>query len=369
MREINLRTVAGLRRLGRLRGGWLRQKRKDMGLRGHQEKSQPGPLFGIEEEVFITQPERPNLQSLYCLAKLLWTNPRYYYVHSDSNFARGEDVKQGLMGGVEISTLPYSEVADLIDDLAERRRALAATCPDGLLVPLGHLIDYHAPTITCGMHIHVGNIPDLERAYAKLAHFLPILALLTANAPYYDGRYFGQSYRMAHSYAIGPLREDPRYRFQDLIFARRLGTIEIRIFDPIWDLKRLTILLEAIRAIVLSPKAYPLQREVYNRLRQELPVRGYTAELRPLYRELSDLYWFPEEMLWLTPAEQVRRLYEEQGLLATYSALDSGYRYGVFEPQPVPNFQPSLSKTAVGLAAYYMVKLPYKLQKVWREWK
>lgn len=328
----------------------------------------PGPLFGIEEEVFITHPQRPNLQSLYCLAKLLWTNPRYYYVHSDSNFARGEDVKQGLMGGVEISTLPYSEVGDLILDLAERRRALAATCPDGLLVPLGHLIDYHAPTITCGMHIHVGNVSDLEGAYAKLAHFLPLLALLTANSPYYDGRYFGQSYRMAHSYAIGPLRQDPRYRFQDIIFARRLGTIEIRILDPIWDLKRLTILLEAIRALVLAERVYSLDREAYNRLRQAVPYAGYGPALRELYKELSEIYWFPEEMLWITPAEQVRHLFEEQGLLAAYSALDNGYRNGIFAPQPVPSFQTSVSKAAVGLAAYYMVKLPYKLQKVWKEW-
>ena len=72
------------------------------------------PTFGVEEEVFITEPERPTIRSLYFLAKLLARNPRYYYTHSASNFSRGPDLRQGLMSGVEISTAIHHDVEALV---------------------------------------------------------------------------------------------------------------------------------------------------------------------------------------------------------------------------------------------------------------
>ncbi len=33
------------------------------------------PIFGIEEEVFVTEPQRPTLRSFYYLARLLAKNP------------------------------------------------------------------------------------------------------------------------------------------------------------------------------------------------------------------------------------------------------------------------------------------------------
>ena len=77
-------------------------------------------LFGLEEEVFIIDAEKPTLLSLYYLAKLLKKDPRYYYFHTASNFARGKDIKECLMGGVEIATGIHDNTSDLIKDLAQR---------------------------------------------------------------------------------------------------------------------------------------------------------------------------------------------------------------------------------------------------------
>jgi hypothetical protein len=69
-------------------------------------RAAPRITLGLEEEVFITTPTRPTLDALYVLAKLLWRNPRDYYKHTASNFARGRDARQCLMSSVEIATRP-----------------------------------------------------------------------------------------------------------------------------------------------------------------------------------------------------------------------------------------------------------------------
>ncbi len=331
-------------------------------------------LYAIEEEVFVTEPERPSLQSLYYLARLLWREPGYYWSHSASNFARGGDVRQGLMSGVEISTRPCSDIGELLDDLRRRRADLGAAC-QGLLVPVGHLFDYDTPTNICGLHIHIGPLPDTDRVYDNLAHFLPLLLAMTVNAPLARGQWVGTSYRLLRGYAIGPLVADRRYRFQDMIVSRRLGTIEIRAFDPVWDLTRLEVLLRCLEAIVAHPGHWPLDRAVYARLRDVVAHRGYGPELRPLWEELQGLLAVEESWFLDPPARQVVRLYQERGTVATYAALDYAYRHGTRlprDPVPVALVPPPAwrraSRAAVGLAAYYAVKLPYNLKKVLSEW-
>ncbi|MGB9620213.1 MAG: hypothetical protein ACPL7K_07360, partial [Armatimonadota bacterium] len=93
------------------------------------------PRFGIEEEVFITEPERPTIRSLYYLARLLARNPLFYYTHSAHNFTRGRDVRVGIMSGVEISTAIHEDPDAVVDDLARRRADLAAVT-SGLIVPV-----------------------------------------------------------------------------------------------------------------------------------------------------------------------------------------------------------------------------------------
>jgi gamma-glutamyl:cysteine ligase YbdK (ATP-grasp superfamily) len=267
----------------------------------------PCVTLGLEEEVFITAPTRPTLDALYALAKLLWRNPRYYYKHTASNFARGRDARQCLMSSVEITTRPHTDIDALLDELRTHRAALADAAGDAYILPVGHLFDLDAPTNTAGLHIHVGAPHERRQTvYANLAHFLPLLILLSASSPYAGGRYFGQSYRVASSFAIGALRDDPYYRFQDLILSRRLGTIEIRACDPIWDLARLRVLLEAVQAIAQLPTARSIDRARYAALRYQAARIGYTPDLQALHRELSAVYEIPEALLQETVSDRLR---------------------------------------------------------------
>jgi len=383
--------------------------------------------LGLEEEVFITTPTRPTLDALYALAKLLGRNPRYYYKHTASNFARGRDARQCLMSSVEIATRPHAAIDALLGELRTHRAALADAAGDAYLVPVGHLFDLDAPTNTAGLHIHIGAPAERRHiVYANLAHFLPLLILLSASSPYAGGRYFGQSYRVAASFAIGALRDDPYYRFQDLILSRRLGTIEIRACDPIWDLERLRVLLEAVRAIAQLPTAHPIDRARYAALRHQAACIGYTPDLQALHRELRAVYEIPERLLRATISDMLhaciqpslplspspasgrgslwsaeaklppdaeaalqhskrhplshrvgegqgvrdkKTVFLEDALLRTYARLNHAYRTGQWEPVAPHAVRPSAWRGALGLLGYYLPRLPYTAYKAWAEWR
>ncbi|MCE5322998.1 hypothetical protein LLG46_06750 [bacterium] len=325
------------------------------------------PTYGIEEEVFITEPERPTFDSFYYLARLLAKDPGFYYTHSAHNFARGKDLKQGWVSGVEISTGVHKDVESLADDLAERRAELASVT-SGLIVPMGHLINYDASTNTCAIHIHIGNVEDKRRLYGNLIHFLPVLPLFTANSPMVKGRYFGQSYRMFKSFAIGPIKSDWAVRFQDVILSKRLGTIELRVCDTCWDMNRIRLLLRAVRAIAELNETLDPNVEQYNRLRSEICRIGIIDETSGLIDELKSIVDFPVEALMHTASDDVRDLYEKEGLLAAYSAMDDGYRNGVFEPRPVEKRQQAdIIKGTFGFLAYFVPRLPYYAWKGFKE--
>ncbi len=335
--------------------------------------------MGIEEEVFITEPRRPSLNSLYYLARLLWRDPVFYYTHSASNFARGRDARSCLMGGVEIATRPAAGPAAAVRDLTRRRRELALAA-DGLLVPVGHLFDLEAPTNTCGLHVHLGGLPYPRRSYAALVRYLPVLAAATVNSPLAGGRDVGVSYRMQRSFAIGPLRSDWAYRFQDIIYSRRLGTIEIRVFDPFWDLERLRWLLGACLAVAQLERPVALDLDRYNRLREVVAREGYGGPLRRLYRELAAFYPLPEELLLRPPAEETRRLHRQRGVEGAYLALDRAYRFGkppTLTEEGGPGRRPlsvgallgAPARLAAGLVGYLLPKAPYVALKAWREWR
>jgi len=324
-------------------------------------------LFGLEEEIFITEPDRPTLQSLYYLAKLLWCSPRVFYAHTACNFSRGKDLRFGLMSGIEISTETHADRQALLSDLAQRRQALAEACP-ALLVPLGHLLDHDEPTNVCGMHLHLSGMPDFDRAYRNLIYFLPLLTLIVANAPGFGDYFYGPSYRWANSFAVGPLRDDRMYRFQDVIFSKRLGTLEIRVFDPVWDLGLIGILLDCVEAVLTSDRSYPGSPEQYNRLRSLVAHHGYIEELNPVYRNLRGLIDLPERSFQQPPAYLVWNLLSEYGVQATYTALDSAYRGGPLEPRDPPPVNVEWAKIAAGVCGYYLPRLPYSIRKVWQEW-
>lgn len=317
------------------------------------------PTFGIEEEVFITEPERPTLRSLYYLAKLLARDPAFYYTHSAHNFARGKDLKQGMMSGVEISTGMHEDVDAILADLESRRADLAAVS-SGLIVPVGHLLNYDTPTNTCALHVHVGGVPDKERVYRNMIHFLPALLLITINSPMAGGGYFGQSYRIAKSWAIGAIKDDPTIRFQDVILSKRLGTVELRACDVCWDLSRVRLLLKAVEAIAGLREDLDPNMQTYNSLRPEIARRGLIEETLPVAEELAGLVGVPLEALTRTASDELWEMYQSSGLIGAYSALDNGYRSGAFEPRTVEQKQRSgIAAGIVGFAAYFVPRLPY----------
>ncbi len=323
--------------------------------------------LGIEEEVFVCEPERPSLASLGYLSRLTWSDPRRHYARTASNFARGDDLPQGLMSCVEISTGVHGEVGGLVDDLVGRRADLGRVVGrDGLVVPLGHLLQYDAPTNTAALQMHVGA-PDRDVTYRNIAHFLPVLAVLCADSPAAAGAHFGQSYRMAKGFAVGPLQDDPTVRFQDLIVSKRLGTIEVRLLDPVWDLARVRALAGAVAAIASLERQLPFDREAYNAMRDGIARDGYLDALRPLWAELSSLCELPESLLLRTAADEVWDHYEAHGLVPTYSALDRGWRDGVFEAREVSPMRASRWQAVLGFAGYYIPKFPYVTWKYLKE--
>jgi gamma-glutamyl:cysteine ligase YbdK (ATP-grasp superfamily) len=327
----------------------------------------PRVTLGLEEEVFVCEPERPSLDSLAYLAKLTWSDPKRHYLRTASNFARGADLPQGLMSCVEISTGVHDDPESLVDDIAQRRRELVrAVGGNGLFVPLGHLLQNDAPTNVAALQFHVGT-PDRERAYRNLGYALPLLALLAADSPGASGERFGQSYRMAKGFAVGPLTSDPTARFQDLIVSKRLGTIEVRLLDPVWDLRRVRVLARAIRAIAELEIDLPFDREAYNVMRYRIALEGWIPELDAIHETVSQVADVPRELMTHTAADDVWALYHQVGLVPTYAALDNGYRTGVFAPRPVGPMAPSLARSVAGVAGYYLPKFPYVTWKFLKE--
>ena len=323
--------------------------------------------LGLEEEVFVCEPERPNLGSLSYLARLTWSDPKRHYARTASNWARGDDLKQGLMSCIEISTGVHDDPEQLVDDIAVRRRELADVVgARGLFVPLGHLLQNDAPTNVAALQFHVGS-PDRERVYRNLAYALPLLAILAADSPGANGERFGQSFRMARGFAVGPLRDDPTLRFQDLIVSKRLGTVEVRVLDPVWDLSRVRVLARAIREIAALETDLPFDRDAYNELRGRVARYGWLPELEPVLERVSQVADIPRELLGRTAADDVWDLYESVGLVPTYSALDNAWRGGVFQPREVGPMHASVLRAIAGLAGYYVPKFPYVTWKYLKE--
>ena len=323
--------------------------------------------LGLEEEVFVCEPDRPNLGSLSYLARLTWSDPKRHYARTASNWARGDDLSQGLMSCVEISTGVHDDPESLVDDIAQRRRELVgAVGGRGLLVPLGHLLQNDAPSNVAALQFHVGTA-DRDRAYRNLGYALPLLALLAADSPAAAGERFGQSFRMARGFAVGPLTSDPTARFQDLIVSKRLGTIEVRLLDPVWDLRRVRVLARAIRDIASLETDLPFDREAYNAMRYRVALEGWIPDLEPIHDAVSQVADVPRGLMTHTAADDVWALYHQVGLIPTYAALDNAYRTGVFAPRPVGEMAPSLARSIAGMVGYYIPKFPYVTWKFLKE--
>jgi gamma-glutamyl:cysteine ligase YbdK (ATP-grasp superfamily) len=325
--------------------------------------------FGVEEEVFLLEEGRltPTLQSLDVLRRLYWTNPSKYARYTASNFAKGHDRKQCFMGSVEIATGVHADTDSLIKDLIMRRTAFAHAARDAMIVPVGSLFTLSSPTNTASTHIHIGvPITERNRIYENIAYFLPVLAIASANSPFADGKWFGMSYRMAKPGLLGPLQNDREYRFQDIIISKRLGTLEIRVFDPIPEIDRLTAIIDALKSIVTSDKKFPFDRVKYNLERQGWTTNGVTSYVKQRLDELQVLSGFSSRWVDQRLSERIGKIAVQDSVFAAYSEAEKIWR----EPTgtTAQYRQPSLLRAFTGIAGYYAFRLPYMAYKGYKEW-
>lgn len=301
------------------------------------------------------------------LRQFVGTNRKDNLNHSASNFAKGSDRKECFMGSIELSTGKHDTSESLITDLIERRTAFAKAMHSALVIPTGALFHLSSPTNTACSHIHVG-VPAAERlrVYENLCTLAPLLAVFAANSPYAGGKNFGLSYRMAQEGLLGSLKPDPEYRFQDVIISKRLGTIEMRIFDPIPELSRLRIVLDSIKQIAEWQGSLPLDRNRYNADRPawlRSPAAPCLQELHPIADQVGlSIEKLEEESL----SCQIGRLADSDGIDAAYAQLDKLWREPTFtsaHPRPY-----SAAKMIRGMVGYYIPKLPLIAYKGYLEW-
>lgn len=329
----------------------------------------PQVSLGVEEEVFVLEKGRltPTLQSLDYLRKLFWSNPLKYRNHVASNFSKGQDRAECFMGSIEFATRSHTNVTALINDLIERRKALARAAKGGLVVPVGALFTLASPTNTASTHVHVG-VPNSERnrVYENLAYFLPVLCVASANSPFSAGKPFGLSYRMASEGLLGSLRDDREFRFQDIIISKRLGTIEIRAFDPIPQMNRLEKILQAVLAIASTEKQFPFDKDIYNKERIAWTRNGITPYVKKLWEEMQSVMPFDIELLKKPLSLQIGEIAKKNSIEEAYYEMDKIWREPTQTSAILKPYSPM--RTITGLAGYYALRLPFIAIKGYKEW-
>lgn len=271
------------------------------------------------------------------------------------------------MGSIEISTGVHLSPESLVEDLVERRKALARAAEGAMVVPTGSLFTLSSPSNTASTHIHVGVPRERRRqVYENLARVAPILAIASANSPFAGGKRYPLSYRLQVPGLIGPLREHPEYRFQDLIVSKRLGTIELRLFDPIPELDRLCAILGAIQAVAAYPETLSFSREKYNLERGKWTQGCVTEYVEESLEILITICDFDPKWLRSPLSRGIGDLAEEQGFAAAYQELDRIWR----RPTGVSLTlrPPSSARALTGLVGYYAVRLPWIAYKGYKEW-
>lgn len=322
--------------------------------------------LGIEEEVFVTEPLLPTTRSLYYLAKLLWRNPRRNFRLTASNFARGKDLKHGMMSAVEIATDICYSPEHAVSDLRRLRQELLSVV-EGYVVACGHLLQIDTPTNVAALQVHVGGMDDIEKAYDNLAHFMPLLMLLCANSPMRNLERWGQSYRCAVGYATGPLTGNRKMRFQDIIISKRLGTIELRALDPVPCTSRIRFLLECVVAICNLKAHYSLDLANYPRIRTNVIKNGLDEDTEALWKELSQMTDLPHELFTITQSDATWNIFQKKGLLGAYRHMDKLYRGCDYELPKHSTIVNKFLQPAAGFLGYYAPKFPYITYKWLKE--
>lgn len=271
------------------------------------------------------------------------------------------------MGSIEVATGVHSDVDSLLDDLVARRTALAHAAGGARIVPTGALFTLRSPSNTASTHIHVGVPPsERDRTYRNLAAFAPLFALASANSPYAGGQRFGLSYRLAQPSLIGPLRSDPEFRFQDIIISKRLGTVEVRLCDPMPELPRLRAVLSAVLAVAAWGGSVGFCRETYNRERKSWTLRGVTEYVQERVEEIAHICPFDDSLMVDTLSKRLGDVADKSGVEAAYVELDRIWR----EPTGVAASPAAASpwRAASGFLGYYALRVPWIAWKGYKEW-
>lgn len=319
--------------------------------------------IGIEEEVFVIEGEKPAVDSLYPLYKLLRKNPAFYYIHTAVNIPRGKDFFESPVASIEISTPVTSSVEEAIEQLSLIRKELARNCPSKIIA-LGMLPNLtQAKSIVSGLHIHLSGSFDLVEARKKIAYYIPALLLITANSPSVENDYI--SNRILFNPFSGAIVNDFFERFQDIIISRRLKTLEIRVFDPVCDLKRVAALLCCLEAILKAPFNKELDFQKYMQLRNSAAKYGImNDEVKKLVEELVDISGVEFKFFLFPESLRVKKMLNEMPLKEVYEVLDRDYRAGVsYEGERIPKTLRAL----YGFFGYYIPKMPYTTYKFLKE--
>lgn len=323
--------------------------------------------YGLEEEVFVLYQGRTSLGSLWQMGKLLWQDPKRNWAATATNFRRGQAALHETMSSVEVSTPIEFSAATLFARAMSRRAELSRIFASGQLVALGALPGsdrYH----TCGLHIHIGT-PSSERGriYGNLAYFLPVLARASASSPYFGGRLDGGGLaRVRASFALGELGNNRYDRFQDIIITRRLGTIELRVPDPVPDPERLLGILQAVEGVARLPDTLPFSVQEYNTLRSQM-LQGYGSALQQRAHELQRLTGLDPAWAEHTEAMRVRQHAERYGWASATAHLDGLYRTGTWQDIGTPHARPAAWKGPAGFARYYLPRLGSIARKAYIE--
>ncbi len=134
-----------------------------------------------------------------------------------------------------------------------------------------------------GIHVHIG-FPNPEwalKAYNNFVYYAPLLLALSASSPIYRGRFTGiHSFRTVVFERLPRAELPPQYsnyaEYEGFVKKLRsaavvdslkdiwhhvrlrpdLGTVEVRVFDSIWEPERIGVLIRLLKAIALLSETY-----------------------------------------------------------------------------------------------------------------
>lgn len=313
-----------------------------------------GPTLGVEEELFLVEPETwnlaPGVESILGPSGLK-TELFSCFVETNTGVCTGaEDVlaeltalravvraaadREGLAYGAA-GAHPFATPGgqDIVQE--PRYLALLAERPAA------------RRQIVCGLHVHVGvdSLDDAIERLEAILPWLPAVLAVSANSPYLGGRdegvLSGRAARLLElpragappllagsgwEGAVAASGGDYTMNWWDARPHPRLGTLEVRIADQPTSVRRSAALAGLVQALcVAAEPRRPLDRDAYAEARLaaaagEAPVDDLLSLVEPAARELGS--WELVEALHGPPeAHRVLEVGRRDGLPAAVADM------------------------------------------------